>query len=264
MGQYEPEWYFWEFVLLVYKGLMTGALCIIGNTTIFQPMAATIFQVVYLMGVLKTGPYKNFDLDISSTTSSLVLFLAALCSIVLFAEGRTGSFSEGHTADVETIGTFLIVITSLNLVIESVVIIVKLNAMDKCCNRSKKQPPASSTSSGKPLKQTKNPSATKVEPVVAVAKEQLRETKKAMSVNAQKPSLQEKKSADNLEQPAKGVRARNLSDGEPAGPTGSREDLFVRKKPPTTVGKLELRRQETKKLAEQQRIAREAGDQDWL
>ena len=166
--------YFWEFVLLVYKGLMTGALCIIGNTTIFQPMAATIFQVTYLMAVLKAGPYRLFDLDVSSTVSSLVLFLAALCSIVLFSKGRDSRFDETHAADktqaadLETIGTFLIVITLANLAIETLIIMVKLKLLEKCHHRIRKQPLKDTTGGVKVAKQTKSPSATKVEPVEPV------------------------------------------------------------------------------------------------
>ncbi len=54
--QYEPQFYWFEVVIILHKCFMTGALVIIGENTTVQPLAATLFQLGFLLTVLKLSP----------------------------------------------------------------------------------------------------------------------------------------------------------------------------------------------------------------
>merc|ERR1712167_422639 len=82
-AQYEPQFYWFEVVIILHKCFMTGALVIIGENTTVQPLAATLFQLGFLLTVLKLSPYESSDDDISSFVSSLGICLTTLGGMVL-------------------------------------------------------------------------------------------------------------------------------------------------------------------------------------
>ena len=59
--QYEPSYWWFECLILAHKMILTGALCIIGEDSSMQPLAATLFQLVYLLTVLKLSPVSMPD-----------------------------------------------------------------------------------------------------------------------------------------------------------------------------------------------------------
>jgi hypothetical protein len=63
---------------------MTGALCVIGENST-KPLIAVLFQLAFLLIVLKTAPYEDDDDDLSSFISSLAIVLTCLCGFALSA-----------------------------------------------------------------------------------------------------------------------------------------------------------------------------------
>ena len=55
-AQYEPKFWWFEFAIMIHKTLLTGAVCLIGRQSIVQPLAATLFQLIFLLLVLKLSP----------------------------------------------------------------------------------------------------------------------------------------------------------------------------------------------------------------
>ena len=95
----------------MHKMLMTGALCIIGARSTVQPLVATLFQLTYLLTVLKLSPYASDLDDTSSFVSSLSLCLTTLAAIMLKAGADA---EEAHArVDAEHIGTFIVVVAVL-------------------------------------------------------------------------------------------------------------------------------------------------------
>ncbi len=115
---------------------MTGALCIIGDGSMLQPLVGTLFQLMFLLAVLKLSPYDSDDDDLSSFVASLALCLATLCAMVLsYAGDSTGDAQSAF--DAETVGTSLIAITVANAAFE-VVMVVRAT---RCCQRSDEEGP---------------------------------------------------------------------------------------------------------------------------
>ena len=55
-SSYEPKYYYFEVLIIVHKCFMTGALVIIGENSTVQPLVATLFELCYLLVVLKLSP----------------------------------------------------------------------------------------------------------------------------------------------------------------------------------------------------------------
>ena len=54
--QYESKYYWFEVLIIIHKCFMTGALCVIGKNSTVQPLVATLFQLIFLLTVLKLSP----------------------------------------------------------------------------------------------------------------------------------------------------------------------------------------------------------------
>ena len=62
---------------------MTGALVVIGKGSEVQPLVAVLFQMTFMLTVLKLSPYESDNDDVASFVSSLCICLATLCAMVL-------------------------------------------------------------------------------------------------------------------------------------------------------------------------------------
>ena len=81
---------------------------VIGENSTVQPLVATLFQLVFLLIVLKLGPYESDDDDLSSFVSSLTICLTTLGGMILITEG---SPMGGASFDEAFLSNFLILIT---------------------------------------------------------------------------------------------------------------------------------------------------------
>ena len=60
--QYEEAYFFFEVIVILYKMLMTGPLCIVEAGTPRQAMVGMLIQIAFMLLVLKLSPYTE-DLD---------------------------------------------------------------------------------------------------------------------------------------------------------------------------------------------------------
>ena len=61
----EPGYWWWECVLLVQKCIMTGLLVIIAPGTTLQLFVGFLFAIIYMMLVLRLGPYVGDQEDVA-------------------------------------------------------------------------------------------------------------------------------------------------------------------------------------------------------
>ena len=103
-GNLEERYYYFEIVNVIHKMLMTGAMVVIAPGTSAQPLVATLFQMGYLLLVLKTAPFISDADDYSSFNSALTLALSMLCGFAIMAdEGKAPSAQHGQRQSQGTI-----------------------------------------------------------------------------------------------------------------------------------------------------------------
>ena len=59
--QYEAKYWWFECFIITHKMLMTGALVIIAKGSTVQPLVAVLFQLAFLLAVLKLAPVRVFS-----------------------------------------------------------------------------------------------------------------------------------------------------------------------------------------------------------
>ena len=99
---------------MVHKMLMTGALVVIAPGTSAQPLVAMLFQLFFLLLVLKLAPYASDSDDYSSFIAALTLALTMLCGFALMSdEGK----EDKDFGDTNLVGILLVVISTLCMVL---------------------------------------------------------------------------------------------------------------------------------------------------
>jgi hypothetical protein len=73
------------FVTFVTFQNCCGALCIIAAGTTAQPLVATLFQMFYLLIVLKAAPFDSDGDDQSAFVSAFSLTLTMLCGFAVMS-----------------------------------------------------------------------------------------------------------------------------------------------------------------------------------
>ena len=77
---------------------MTGALVVIAKNSPVQPMIAVLFQVAFLLVVVKLSPYDSSDDDLSSFVTSLTVLLMTLGAVMISidTDSETASASDAE------------------------------------------------------------------------------------------------------------------------------------------------------------------------
>lgn len=94
---------------------MTGALCVIGQGSSLKPLIAVLFQLTFLLVVLKLAPYADDDDDLSSFISSLAIVLTCLFGFALTTA------TDEYGGDDNSIATWIVVIGAASIVAELVI-----------------------------------------------------------------------------------------------------------------------------------------------
>ena len=93
--QYEPQYWYFEVIVIIYKMLMTGMLSIVAPGSPVQMVCAILIMQVFLLIVLKLSPYKSDPDDVSVFVSLLALVLITLGGLVLIMD-RDKIFNGEH------------------------------------------------------------------------------------------------------------------------------------------------------------------------
>ena len=135
-----------------------GAMCIIAAGTSAQPLVATLFQMAFLLCVLKLAPYDGDVDDQASFIAALTLTLTMLCGFALMMDN-----SEDPNFDPGITGAVLIIISVTCLVLEIGIMMKdkflqwRENKMGEIMNSKKtKVAPAATISSGSVSESDKN------------------------------------------------------------------------------------------------------------
>ena len=71
---FEEHWYYWEVLVLVYKLLLTGLMCVVGHDSPYQTLLAFLISAIYAMLLLRESP----------CTSAVLLFLSCFFVMIEF------------------------------------------------------------------------------------------------------------------------------------------------------------------------------------
>jgi len=101
----------------------SGAMCIIAAGTSAQPLVATLFQLAFLLVVLKLAPYGRDVDDQAAFIAALTLILTMICGFALMTDvGR-----DAPDFDPNITGFVMVAISILCLVLE-----IGIFGKDKC------------------------------------------------------------------------------------------------------------------------------------
>jgi hypothetical protein len=108
-------------------------LCIIASGTTAQPLVATLFQLIFLLLVLKAAPYDSDGDDQSSFVSALTLCLTMLCGFAVMSNPTE------NKSDANLVGYVLIVISCFCLAVQVYLMVMEMDlSMLKKCRKKKK------------------------------------------------------------------------------------------------------------------------------
>jgi len=134
-SQYEEKFWWFELVIVLHKMFMTGALCILAPGSSAQPLVATLFQMMFLLVILKAAPYESDGDDKSSFVSALTLTLTMLCAFAVMAADPADSDAFSG----EVVGYVLVIISIFCLVVQVDLVIIEADfSILKKCTPTKK------------------------------------------------------------------------------------------------------------------------------
>ena len=108
-------------------------MCIIASGTTAQPLVATLFQLIFLLLVLKAAPYDSDGDDQSSFVSALTLCLTMLCGFAVMSNPTE------NKSDANLVGYVLIVISCFCLAVQVYLMVMEMDlSMLKKCRKKKK------------------------------------------------------------------------------------------------------------------------------
>ena len=126
--QYEPQYWWFELVLLLNKTLMCGGLVVLSPGSSYQVLFAILIMFFHLLAVLKLAPYHKDSEDWSSTTCTMTLMLTPL--------GAYAMMLRGNPNDIRLIGTVLVVLTAICVTTcVLIMLIADCGMWERICNR---------------------------------------------------------------------------------------------------------------------------------
>ena len=97
--QYEPEYWWFELMVLLNKTIMCGGLVLLSPGTPSQVLCAVLIMLFHLLLVLKLSPYLEDHEDVSSFVASLgltLLYMGALMKMLEDMDGFDEQYSENN------------------------------------------------------------------------------------------------------------------------------------------------------------------------
>ena len=126
--QYEPNFWYWEVIVIFKKMILTGVMCVVGAGSSAQLVIALLVVLVYMQLVLKLAPFVDNTDDWLSFMTSFQLLITLLGGLLLFTDDPDPA---QKTYDSEIMGVVLI---GVNL-IAFVALLVSLVLLCPCIRR---------------------------------------------------------------------------------------------------------------------------------
>ena len=145
--QYEPEYWWFELVVMLNKTIMCGGLVVLSPGSPSQVFFGVLFMMFHLLVVLKLSPFLHDSEDVSSVAASLgltLIYIGALMQMFQTTFENMEDEDEGvgkyNEQNLSYIGIFLDVLPLL--CIGSVIVIIVVmdcGVYTRCCKPAKKQ-----------------------------------------------------------------------------------------------------------------------------
>ena len=99
-ASYEPSMYYWESLEMAKKCMLTGGLILVAPGSSAQILLGTLIALVYLLLVLKSGPYEDDDEDALQFLATLQTLLTLLAGFALKTQSPETGLYEDALMDV--------------------------------------------------------------------------------------------------------------------------------------------------------------------
>jgi hypothetical protein len=100
---YDMEWYYWELLIIVMKGLITGMMAAIAPGRPVQLLLGTLLAGGYMLSVLKAAPYKGISEDWLGFITSFVLTITLLFGFAIATDNVLSPNFDTDAVDVALI-----------------------------------------------------------------------------------------------------------------------------------------------------------------
>jgi len=114
----EPEYWYFELVVMIQKMVMTGALCIAAPGTSVQILLATLVMLFYMLFLLKTAPYEEDSEDWSSFVGALCITLTTIGGFAFITDDAKNPTYGGNSL------TYILVVLNIGSILLELLIIV--------------------------------------------------------------------------------------------------------------------------------------------
>jgi hypothetical protein len=121
----EEKWYFWEILVLIFKLLLTGLMCVVAQESPYQALVGFLICAVYAMMLLRETPYYADSADRLAITVGMSLSLTLLGGYIATENGAKAE-SEEQKEFLDTLDAGLL---AINIV---PVIVFLLNILETC------------------------------------------------------------------------------------------------------------------------------------
>jgi len=121
--QYEPEYWWFEVVIIMHKMIMTGAMCVVAQGSSAQLLIAVLIMIVYMLTVLKTAPFVEDSEDVSSFIAVFTLTLTYIGGFALISEVNNRGDVES-TYKTDTLAIMLVGLNVVCLIVELAIFLI--------------------------------------------------------------------------------------------------------------------------------------------
>jgi hypothetical protein len=83
IGDYKPQYWYWEIVEISRKLLLSGILSLVNRGSIAQATLGTMISFVFFALHVNLKPYKSTAINVVKTVSEVQLFVVLLMSVIL-------------------------------------------------------------------------------------------------------------------------------------------------------------------------------------
>ena len=138
---YEPDWFYWEVVVVFEKALLVGMLGAIEQYSPTQLMVGSFMCIVYTLLVLRVAPYESDQDDWLAFLCTLSLTITYVAGILVALDERNTN-DEDRVLDTEQVSITLVVtnIVPLAFFVYSVMVVVRDRGMTKSLSRTPDEP----------------------------------------------------------------------------------------------------------------------------
>ena len=138
--QYEPEYWWFELVILLNKTIMCGGLVVLSPGSPSQVLCAVLIMLFHLLVVLRLAPYMKDSEDVSSFVSSLGLTLIYIGALMKMLEDMKGFDEKYNKESMSYIGMVLDTIPVLCVLsVIGIMVFMDCGVYQRVCGGRKKK-----------------------------------------------------------------------------------------------------------------------------